>query len=724
MFQIINVANRLPVTIGEQITLSTGGIVSAIEGIRKDYNMLWLGWPGELIEGHKNQQQIKQILLDKYHCTPVFLDKSEIDGFYYGFSNSTLWPLLHYRPYFIKYQTDWWQMYQQVNWKFAQAIVKIAQKNELIWIHDYHLMLLPQMLRQIKPNLKIGFFLHTPFPSYEIFRCHPQRKELLTGLLAADLVGFHTFGYLRHFRSASMRLLDIDSDTTVINTNNRKCTLGVFPIGADVQSFTNEMQTEPFRTKRAEFLKIYKDKTIVLNVERLDYSKGVMQRLEAIDKFLEKRENKDNIVFIFINIPSRERVPEYSNLRQEIESFVGRLNGKHSTVKNTPIHFIHQSVDFTELCAIYNIAKIAMVTPLIDGMNLVAKEYVACKPNFDGILILSEFAGAANELFQSLIVNPYDIQNMTQTLELALTIPPDDMKRRMKGMYERVVQFDAKYWAKSFINELSKIQITRPAAKKKINVLNALTKKIKKAKKIAFFLDYDGTLCPIQDEPDKAAPDKQLKTLLEQLGEKKNIDTYLISGRTESDLEKWFAKFKITLIAEHGFSYRKHQTGRWERFTRHIDTLWKKPVREIFQQHVATTQGSFIEEKKSSLTWHYRKADPEFGLYNARQLMQLFVEMLSNMPVEVHHGKKIVEVKSMHANKGNALMKFAGKKSKYDFVLCAGDDVTDENMFKVKDERLFKIKVGDGNVQTNAEYFIDSPKELITLLSTIIKKIP
>jgi trehalose 6-phosphate synthase/phosphatase len=723
MFQIINVANRLPVTIGEKISLSTGGIVSAIEGIRKDYKMLWLGWPGEVIEGKKNQQQIKKILLDKYHCAPVFLNKSEIDGFYYGFSNSTLWPILHYRPYFIKHQTDWWQMYQQVNWKFAHAILKIAQKNELIWIHDYHLMLLPQMLRQLKPNLKIGFFLHTPFPSYEIFRCHPQRKELLTGLLAADLIGFHTFGYLRHFRSASMRLLDIDSDTTIINTNNRKCTLGVFPIGADVQSFRNEMQTERFRSKRAEFQKIYKDKTIIINVERLDYSKGVMQRLQAIDKFLEKRQNKDNIVFIFINIPSREKVPEYSHLRQEIESFVGRLNGKHATVKNTPIHFIHQSVDFTQLCALYNLARIAMVTPLIDGMNLVAKEYVACKPNFDGVLILSEFAGAANELFQALIVNPYDIQNMTQTLELALTIPPDDVKRRMKGMYERVVQFDAKYWAKSFINELTKVQITRQTSRKKPNVLNVLTRKIKKAKKIAFFLDYDGTLCQIQDEPDKAAPDKQLKTLLEQLGEKKNIDTYLVSGRTETDLEKWFAKFKITLIAEHGFSYRKYQTGQWERFTRHVDISWKKPVREIFQQHVATTQGSFIEEKKSSLTWHYRKADPEFGLYNARQLMQLFVEMLSNMPVEVHHGKKIVEVKSIHANKGTALMKFAGKKSKYDFVLCAGDDTTDENMFKVKDERLFKIKVGDSATQTHAQYFVDSPKEFVSILSTVIKNI-
>ncbi|MEN6386325.1 MAG: bifunctional alpha,alpha-trehalose-phosphate synthase (UDP-forming)/trehalose-phosphatase [Phycisphaerales bacterium] len=721
MQSIINVANRLPVTIGEKITMSSGGIVSAIEGIRKDYEMIWLGWPGESIQGKKSRAQIKKQLMNDYHCMPVFLENDEIEGFYNGFSNSSLWPILHYRPYYFKFQPDWWEHYRNVNWKFAQAVLKIAQKNELVWIHDYHLMLLPQMLRENMPNLKIGFFLHTPFPSYEIFRCHPLRKELLLGLLGADLIGFHTFGYLRHFRSASMRLLDVDSGTTVINIKNRKCSLGVFPIGADVQSFTNEMQTEKFRRKRNEFKKIYKNKKVIINVERLDYSKGVMQRLEAIDKFLEKRENKDNIVFIFINIPSRERVPEYTQLRQEIESFVGRLNGKHATVKNTPIHFIHQSVDFTELCALYNLADVAMVTPLIDGMNLVAKEYVACKPKFNGVLILSEFAGAANELFQSFIVNPYDVQSMTGTLELALKIRPDDVRRRMKGMYERVVRYDAKYWAKTFINELAKVKAAEIIEPKKTNVLKELTKKIKKSQKIAFFLDYDGTLCQIQDDPDKAGPDKQLKSLLEHLGRKKTIDTYLISGRTEPDLERWFNKFYITLIAEHGFSFCDPKSKTWKRLVKHVDLSWKKSVREIFNQHVAMTQGSFLEEKISSLTWHYRKADPEFGQFNAMQLMQLFVEMLSNMPVEVHHGKKIVEVKSIYSNKGSALMKFADGKSKYDFILCAGDDLTDESMFKVKDERLFKIKVSPTG-QTAAQYFVDTPYELVNILLNVIQK--
>lgn len=720
MERIINAANRLPITIGDKITVSSGGIVSAMEGVREDYEMLWLGWPGDVIEGRKNQQKIKNLLLNKHSCLPVFLNKDEIDGFYHGFSNSTLWPIMHYRPYYVNYQSEWWEQYKIVNQKFAQAILKIAKKGDLVWVHDYQLMLVPEMLKQSGINLKIGFFLHTPFPSYEVFRCHPQRKELLSGMLGADLVGFHTFGYVRHFRSSAMRLLGVECDTMVINNEGRKCRLGVFPIGADVQSFSREMQKERFFEKRNELRDIFKGKTIVLSVERLDYSKGIMQKLKAIDRFLEKREDKNNIVFIFINIPSREQVPEYHQLRQEIESFVGRLNGKHATVKNTPIHFIYQSLEFTELCALYNMAHIAMVTPLIDGMNLVAKEYVACKPDYKGILLLSEFAGAANELFQAFIVNPYDVESMVQTLELAMTLEPDDIKRRMAGLYERVVQYDAKYWAKSFIDELNKVEIPPATASKKIDVFKELSKKMKQSGKAAFFLDYDGTLCAIQDEPDKAAPDKYLKLLLEQLEKKKSIDTYLVSGRREEDLEKWLGKYKVTLIAEHGFSYRNPETRRWVRFVRHADLSWKKPVREILQQHVGTTQGSFIEEKKSSLTWHYRKADPEFGLFNAQQLMSLFMEMLSNMPVEVHHGKKIVEVKSMNANKGAALQKFAGGKSKYDFVLCAGDDQTDESMFKIKDQRLFRIKVGQG--PTEAQYSIDSPKEFLNILLKVIDK--
>ncbi|PKL47722.1 MAG: bifunctional alpha,alpha-trehalose-phosphate synthase (UDP-forming)/trehalose-phosphatase [Planctomycetes bacterium HGW-Planctomycetes-1] len=721
MARIINITNRLPLTIGEEIVESSGGLVSALEGVRHDYDMIWVGWPGKVTAGKKDRLDIEKLLARKYNCLPVFLDKDEITGYYHGFSNSTLWPLLHYRSHYIRYRQDWWRQYKKVNRKFTDVILKIAKEDDIIWVHDYQLMLVPQMLKQSGKNLKVGFFLHTPFPSYEVFRCHPQRKELLAGMLGADLIGFQTFGYMRHFRSSAMRLLGADCDSMVIRCGDRKCYMGVFPIGANVQSFQAESKKARFRKKLADFKRIYRHKKVILSVERLDYSKGIIRRLEAIDRFLGKWQDKNNIVFIFISVPSRDEVPEYAQLKANVESMVGRLNGKHATVENIPIHFIYKSVDFTELCALYRLADVAMVTPLMDGMNLVAKEFVACRPDFTGALILSEFTGAANELFQAFIANPYDIDAVADSLELAINAQQDDIKRRMRGMYERVTQFDAKYWARKFINEFGKLEIEDITAQKEIDVRNELVKRIKKSKKMVFFLDYDSTLCDLQNDPDKAGPDEQVKQLLETLSCKKNIDTFLISGRKGCELEKWFGKYNITLIAEHGFSYHSPQNDRWLKSIRNVDLSWKKSVREIFEQYVGITQGSFIEEKKSSIVWHYRMADPEFGLFNAQQLMAMLQDMLSNVPVEVRHGKKIIEVSLMQANKGLALMRFAGGKSKYDFVLCAGDDQTDESMFKLADKRLFKVKVGQG--QSSAEFRLDSPKEFINILLGAIRNV-
>ncbi len=721
MARILNIANRLPLTFGNEIVESSGGLVSALEGVRSEYDMLWVGWPGNVVTGKKKQNDIAKLLEQKYNCLPVFLTDDEIDGYYHGFSNSTLWPMLHYRAHYVRYQQDWWRQYKIVNQKFADAILKIVRDDDIVWVHDYHLMLLPQMLKSRRRNLKVGFFLHTPFPSYEMFRCHPQRSELLDGMVSADLIGFHTFGYMRHFRSSVIRLLGAECDTTTVHCDDRKCFMGVFPIGANVRAFQAELKTERFKKKLADFKKIYRNKKIVLSVERLDYSKGIIRKLEVIDRFLTSCPDKNKIVFIFISVPSRDEVQEYAQLRAEVESMVGRLNGKHATVENIPIHFIHKSVKFTDLCALYRLADIALVTPLVDGMNLVAKEYIVCKPDYNGALILSEFTGAACELFQAFVVNPYDIDTVVDNLRLAINSPKHELKHRMGGMYERVTRFDARHWAQTFISVLDNIKIETAEIYKKAEVRRELAAAIRKKHKMAFFLDYDGTLCDLQNDPKKAAPDEQLKELLTELESKKNIDTFIISGRKERELEQWLGKYNVTLIAEHGLSFCNPRHGRWQRLVNNIDLQWKKSVRQIFEQYAGITQGSFMEEKASSLVWHYRMADPEFGLLNAQQLMAMLQDMLSNLPVEVRHGKKIIEVSSMQVNKGLALMKFTGGRSKYDFVLCAGDDQTDENMFKLADSRLFKIKIGQG--QSSARYRMDSPEEFKTLLMEAIKNV-
>jgi trehalose 6-phosphate synthase/phosphatase len=718
MSKIINVANRLPVTIkGNNIKASSGGLVAAMEGLSGRYELEWIGWPGASFKSHLKQQQLESRLVEEHGYHPVFLNRNEICDFYNGFSNSSLWPLLHYMTNYVRYEKSWWQQYESVNQRFAEKILDVADKDDIIWVHDYHLMLVPSILRQKAPELKIGFFLHTPFPSYEIFRCHPKRTELLHGLIGANLLGFHTFGYLRHFRSAVMRILGIDTDMSCINTDEGVCQLGTYPIGINSASFRNVLASDDFREKKEYYTDHFKGKKVVLSVERLDYTKGIPRRINAIDKFLEKWPNRSNICFVFVAVPSRDEVTEYQELRDMVEYQIGRINGKYSTLDNVPVRFIHHSVDFTELCALYSLADVAMVTPLIDGMNLVAKEYAMCKSDGNGALILSEFAGSAHELFKAIKVNPYDVDMMAGAIEEALTMEQSDKTRRMTGMYERVSEYDAVFWANSFLSDLASLPQRKPVTGTLPNSKKTLKQRLKKAKKIAMFLDYDGTLREFQDSPEKAKPTVRINSLLKDIKDDRRIDGYLISGRKADNLDQWFGDSGLSLIAEHGFEMRESGQGQWRKLTESLDQSWKQQVRNVLEQYSGTVPGSFIEEKFSAIVWHYRRADPEFGEWKAKHLVNSLNEMKANLPVEVHEGAKIVEISSMQISKGGAVQKLI-EGNKYDLVICAGDDYTDETMFRLEDPRVFSIKVGRS--ESAADTYVKDPDELMKLIKSIL----
>lgn len=720
--RIINVANRLPITIDKTIRKSSGGLVSALEGVKDRFDFHWVGWPGTTIKNPDQAQKIEKTLENEYQCTPVFLTRQEITNYYYGFSNSSLWPLLHYMSQYVRHDEQWWQEYQNVNRRFADFTLSHAQPGDLIWVHDYHLMLMPAMLREKGRDLKIGFFLHTPFPSYEIFRCHPHRSELLEGLLGADLIGFHTYGYMRHFKSSVIRLLGIDTGMDRVTIENRDCRMGVYPIGINSKAFAAELESERFVKKKEELASIYQYKKIVLGVERVDYSKGIPRRLEAIDRFLEKWPDTNHIVFIFVGVPSRGEVEEYQMLVEKIEGMVGKINGKHATVENVPIHFIHKSVDFTELCALYSLADVAMVTPLIDGMNLVAKEYVACKKDAKGVLMLSEFAGAAEELFKAITVNPYDVDQMADRLKQALTVPEEEKIDRMQGIYERVMEYDAEYWAKSFVTELEKIssEQTEHVITSDSSITDTYDK-FKSAQKVAFFLDYDGTLREFDPDPSATKPTPEIIELIRRIEGLCHIDGFVVSGRTMDILGDWLGDYSLALISEHGYRYKPAGSDSVRLLHDRADLSWKQKVREVLEHFARSTPGSHVEEKISAVVWHYRRSDPEFGLFKAQQLISSLYEMLANLPVEVHHGKKIVEVTSMQVSKGAAMEYFLSQED-YDLVLCAGDDQTDESMFGLLDERIVSIKVGEGDTQ--AKYRAKDPADFRRLLNQILDLYP
>ena len=722
MESLIVVSNRLPVTIGKTIEKSSGGLVYAMEGLGDSYDLKWVGWAGGVVSDPAERGKIADELANRFNYSPIFLSKQDVEDYYTGFSNSSLWPLLHYMSPYARYEEGWWQTYQKVNRIIADAVLDLVQEGDTVWVHDYHLLLLPSYLRQKHPDLKIGFFLHTPFPSYELFRCHPNREELLEGVLGANLIGFHTFGYLRHFRSTILRLLGLESEIDHVLQESHKTTIGVYPIGINAIKFLRELQSDEYIKHYNEYKENYQGKKIVLSVERLDYTKGIPRRLDAIERYLSETDQRDDIVFIFINVPSRKSVPEYQQLREEIQGKVGYINGKYATISNAPVHFIHKSIDFSELCALYALADVAMVTPLIDGMNLVAKEYFACQQEKNGVLVLSEFAGAAQELPNALIVNPYNINEVAQAIDQALQLSEEQKQKMVAPMKERVVKYDARYWADSFLQDL-----TAQADMEQLPSLLSDTKDISieaigpllQAESAAFFLDYDGTISELKRKPEDAVPNSEIEALFARLEAQKNLDVYLISGRKKEDMDQWFSRYRFNLIAEHGYYYKHHNAAEWIVFDTQADLSWKNQIIDIFQHFTGMTPGSNIEEKTSSVVWHYRNSDPEFGNWKANQLVAWLYEMLSNLPVEIRHGQKIVEVGSMQINKGIVLGHFV-QLNKYDAVLCAGDDETDESMFRyAEDAEMFNIKVGDG-ADTKAKFRISSPKAFRAFLSEVL----
>ncbi|CAN5406708.1 bifunctional alpha,alpha-trehalose-phosphate synthase (UDP-forming)/trehalose-phosphatase [soil metagenome] len=592
---LFNVSNRLPVTVGETIEKSSGGLVAALEGLSSEqFDLKWIGWPGSAMPSER-QPEVERLLVEEHGCIPIFLSEEEAAGHYEGFSNSSVWPLLHYMPNYMRYDPVWWTQYRDANQRFADKVLEIAQPEDLVWVHDYQLMLVPAMLHEAMPELRIGFFLHTPFPSFETFRCHPKRTELVAGMLGADLVGFHTFGYMRHFRSTVLRLLAIESEISLIRTESgHRVVLGVFPIGINAKKFEETLDSPAFAQRLTEMRAADAGKQIVLSVERMDYTKGILHRIEAIERFLEELEDRDAIKFIFVSVPSREGVEEYQELRAEVEARIGRINGSYATLRSSPIRFIHDSVEFTDLCALYACSDIGLVTPLIDGMNLVAKEYVACQREHAGVLILSEFAGAAGELFNAVIVNPYDAQGVAEALREALALPVEERVARSKPMRERVMKYDAQHWARSFIDQLSSAQEATASAEN--NRLEEVAQRLRKAvaadEQIALFLDYDGTWREIERDPAAAKPNEGVRALLDLLAGRPNLIVTVISGRTSHDLQTWLGDYPFALIAEHGAALRRARAQDWERLDAGMSYAWKTQALDILQRYEESTPGS------------------------------------------------------------------------------------------------------------------------------------
>ncbi|KAL9943164.1 hypothetical protein ACHAQF_003089 [Verticillium nonalfalfae] len=465
--RLLLLSNRLPITIKReedgnyQFSMSSGGLVTGLSGLSKTTSFQWYGWPG-LEVPEAEVAGMKQRLKDEYGAHPVFVDDDLADRHYNGFSNSILWPLFHYHPGEITFDESAWAAYQEVNRLFAKTVIKDVQDGDLIWVHDYHLMLLPEMLREemgnSKKNVKIGFFLHTPFPSSEIYRILPVREALLAGLLHCDLIGFHTYDYARHFLSSCSRILSTPTTPNGVEFKGRFVTVGAFPIGIDPEKFVEGLQ-KPVVQRRIEALKRkFEGVKLIVGVDRLDYIKGVPQKLHALEVFLtEHPEWIGRIVLVQVAIPSRQDVEEYQNLRAVVNELVGRINGRFGTIEFMPIHFLHQSVSFEELTALYAVSDVCLVSSTRDGMNLVSYEYIATQRERHGVMVLSEFTGAAQSLSGSLIVNPWNTEELANALHDAVTMSPEQREANYKKLERYVFKYTSAWWGQSFVNEMTRL---------------------------------------------------------------------------------------------------------------------------------------------------------------------------------------------------------------------------------------------------------------------------
>ncbi|MCF7801332.1 MAG: bifunctional alpha,alpha-trehalose-phosphate synthase (UDP-forming)/trehalose-phosphatase [Candidatus Marinimicrobia bacterium] len=722
--KIILVSNRLPVSVvtrGKAVdfTKSAGGLATGLDSIYREQNSIWVGWPGISKEkAARNQQTIREKLaVDRFHS--VFLAQKDLDLFYNGFCNNTLWPLFVYFTQHVKYDSRQWDAYVRANQQFCDEVLRISEPEDTIWVHDYHFMLLPRMLREKRPDQRIGFFLHIPWPASEIYRELPWRDAIIDGVLGADLVGLHTNDYVTHFLHSVRRLTGIEHYLGTIRYKNRDVKADSFPMGIDYHKFSTTPGEKPVQREIKKIKRQLQGEKIILSVDRLDYTKGILERLEAYELFLKRYPKyREKVVFIIVAVPSRTKVESYQQLKRHVDERVGEINGRFGTLGWVPIWYLYKSIPFHRLIALYRAADIGMVTPIRDGMNLVAKEFLAANEGHPAVLILSERAGAERELGEALVVNPNDIQGMAESIKSALELPRSTILKENAVMQERIKRYDARRWAADFLERLDKVVPISPRSVRRAltpKIRNKLLNEYRQAESRLILLDYDGTLTGFYDKPEAARPGRALRAILRKLTADDKNSVAIVSGRDRQTLDDWLGDFDLNFIAEHGV-WLKPLGEPW-RLIEPLRSDWKASVRPLMEHYIDRTPGAILEEKDFSLVWHCRRVDSEFASRRTLELMEDLVQLTAHLSLNVLQGHRVIEVKNANVDKGRAVAQWLNQRD-WDFILSIGDDWTDEDVFRVLPDHGWSIRVGD--TDSHSKYWVPGVDQVLSLLDSLI----
>jgi trehalose 6-phosphate synthase/phosphatase len=712
---LIVVSNRLPITLvpgrrGAQLERAPGGLVAALDPALAGSGGAWVGWPGGSLPRGVNLGE-----LAGYRLVPVSLSKREVRFFYAGFANGTLWPLLHSFPTRMELDREEWAAYEDVNGRFAAAALATSEGDELYWIHDYHLMRAAPHLRAARPDARIAFFLHVPFPPYDLFRILPWDRELLRGLLACDLIGFHCKDYAGNFLDSVERLLGARVDRKVgkIEHGRRTVSVSTFPLGIDCERYMRAADQAPAREPGGE--------RIVLGVDRLDYTKGLPEKIQAFERFLELHpEHRERVVLLQVAVPSRDEVPEYQRLKRQVDELVGRVNGRFGTSRWTPIRYLHRSVPPEEVAALYRDAEIALVTPLRDGMNLVAKEYVVCQVGEPGVLILSRLAGAAETMHEALRVNPYNTDQVAEALHLALNMDGAERSARMRALQRRERRHDVHAWVDQIIASVAApLKPIRPLGSE--DLTSWLGSEFE-SQRVALFLDFDGTLAEIAEHPSQVRLGASMREALLACQRRADTELAVVSGRSLADLRKLLDLPDLVLVGNHGLEIEGPGV---ERF-RHPDLPHFAARTEELAAALESLAGDgvWVEKKGASLALHYRGLSPRLH-ESVAERARAIVRQAGFQPRDAICA---VEARPPTAwDKGHAVLHVLRARhgpawSEEVRALYAGDDETDEDAFRALQGLGVTFRVGRAERSTLASHRLPDLAAVETLLRWVAER--
>jgi len=693
---VLIVSNRLPFTVqrtrrGLDRRPSAGGLVSALDPVLRKRGGTWVGWPGvELRKGEEISSP-----RDPYEVIPVSLSETEVSRYYHGFANRTLWPLFHSLPVRARFDRRDWNTYERVNARFAEASARSAGRG-VVWVHDYHLMLAPAMLREHRPDARIAFFLHIPFPPWDIFRLLPWDREILRGLLSCHVIGFHVQGYVDNFLDCVEKRLGarVDRSQGLIDYGGRVSKVGAFPLGIDFELFDQRAREAPSQRKG--------DERVVLGVDRLDYTKGIPERILAFERLLELHpRHRGHVVLLQLVVPSRSQVADYRELKRELDELIGRVNGRFATSTWSPIRYLYRALPQDRLAAMYRDADVGLITPLRDGMNLVAKEYATCQVDDPGVLVLSELAGSAATMREAIQVNPYNIDETAEAIHRALIMDEPERRSRSTALRRRERRDNVHAWVEQFLEAASRSP--EEAAPLTDQEVASWLEPFLKSYRLSIFLDYDGTITPIVDHPSRAKLTPEMQRVLEELASREDTEVAIISGRALEDVHGRVGIPEITYAGNHGLEVGapdlppfKHEDA--EHYRQRVAEL-AETLEEV------CVDGAWVEPKGHTLTWHYRNVsgDPSALVQRAR-------EIIVEEGFQAREAHKAVEARPpIGWDKGRAVLhilrsRYGPSWPEHVRIVYIGDDHTDEDAFRILEGMAVTFRVGPAETLTAARH--------------------